>query len=100
MGTQFNHTDPNIASPELVAELIITCRKASGIDIAVVEIDLPAEPQNGNVVGETLGIELWVNDDPGYTVFLMLNLLWAFECTGIILSYPHFQTSDMKAFCH
>jgi len=74
---------------ELVVKLVVTRWQASSVHIRTVQVDIPVNIEDGNIVIKSARVELVVFKQSCDCVLLMLNFLWVIESTGIIFPNPH-----------
>ena len=74
---------------EDVVKLIVTAGQAGSVDIGVVEVDVPVNIEDGNVVTESGGAHARVLQDPDHCVLLMRMLFWGIETRGIPFSHSN-----------
>ena len=76
---------------EDVVELVVTRWQAGGVDIRVVQVDVPVHGEEGEVVTQSGGAHAGVLQDPDNSVLLVLVLLWGIKSRSIPFTNSHFQ---------
>jgi len=76
---------------EDVIKLIVTRGQTRGVDIRVIEADVPVHGEEGDVVTEPGQGHGGVLEDPDHCVLLMTLLLRGIEATGVPLTNSHLQ---------
>jgi len=83
-------SDPGPVAEDVV-ELVVTRGHAGGVDVGVVQVDVPVHSEERDVVTQSGGAHAGVLQDPHNGVLLMLLLLWGIESRGIPFSNSDFQ---------
>ena len=76
---------------EDVVKLVVAGGQAGGVDVGVVDVDVPVHVEDGNVVAQSGGAHAGVLEDPDHGVLLVLLLLGSIEPGGVPLTHSHFQ---------
>ena len=84
------------AVAEGVAELVPAGGQTGRVDVGLVEVDGVLCVQDGDVIAQSAGVELWVLEQPHHGVLLVVHGLRGVEATGVILSYTDLQQPEEK----
>jgi len=79
------------AIAEDVVELVVTGGQTGGVDVGVVQVDVPVDSEESDVVAESGGAHARVLQDPDDGVLLVLLLLGGIESRCIPFTNSHFQ---------
>ena len=78
-----------VVEPEI--KLVVTAGQTGGVHVALTQVNVLVDSQQGDVVVQSLGAELWVLGDLDHSVLSVLLLLRGVESRGVPFTNSNFQ---------